>query len=329
MDLRHISKSYGEQQLFKEVDIHIQRGDKIALIGANGTGKSTFLRIIAGQESFEGDREEGHNLIPSFYAQHQLESLSLKDEILEELKHAAPSKPESELRALLGCFLFSGDDVFKRIKVLSGGEKARVALAKTLVSEANFLLLDEPTNHLDIDSIEILIEALKRYEGTLILVSHNRYFISKLATTIWWIEDQSVRSYPGTYDEYVDHRQKRDAESKQGSKPGSTGPQKKETSNSRSTSTDKEGRNPSKKTEQEMRKLNRGLEEQEKLIAALEERKLHLEEEIGMLDPNNTQGYASLGGELKQLKLDLEAAQEVALAIMDQLIVLESSIGDG
>lgn len=203
MNLDHINQGFGNQLLFEDVEREIVRGDKIALIGANGTGKSTFLSIIANDIPFKGSRKEGHNVITSFYAQHQLESLHLDYEILEELQYDAPHKTEMELRSMLGCFLFGGDDVFKKIKVLSGGEKARVSLAKTLVSEANFLLLDEPTNHLDIDSIEIIIEALKRYEGTLIFVSHNRYFIEKLANKVWWIEDQDVREYPGSYKEYL------------------------------------------------------------------------------------------------------------------------------
>lgn len=203
MDLKGITQGFGDKLLFDRVEREIVRGDKIALIGANGTGKSTFLSIIAGEIDSEGERKEGHNLDPSFYAQHQLESLHMDYEILQELQYDAPHKTDMELRSMLGCFLFGGDDVFKKIKVLSGGEKARVSLAKTLVSEANFLLLDEPTNHLDIDSIEIIIEALKRYEGTLIFVSHNRYFIEKLANKVWWIEDEDVREYPGDYKEYL------------------------------------------------------------------------------------------------------------------------------
>ena len=203
MDLNGITQGFNNQVLFDDVNREIVRGDKIALIGANGTGKSTFLSIIADELPFEGTRKQGHNVEPSFYAQHQLESLHMEYEILQELQYDAPHKTEMELRSMLGCFLFGGDDVFKKIKVLSGGEKARVSLAKTLVSEANFLLLDEPTNHLDIDSIEVIIEALKSYEGTLIFVSHNRYFIEKLANKVWWIQDEDVREYPGTYKEYL------------------------------------------------------------------------------------------------------------------------------
>jgi len=203
MDLNGITQGFNNQVLFDDVNREIVRGDKIALIGANGTGKSTFLSIIADELPFDGTRKQGHNVEPSFYAQHQLESLNMEYEILQELQYDAPHKTEMELRSMLGCFLFGGDDVFKKIKVLSGGEKARVSLAKTLVSEANFLLLDEPTNHLDIDSIEVIIEALKSYEGTLIFVSHNRYFIEKLANKVWWIQDEDVREYPGTYKEYL------------------------------------------------------------------------------------------------------------------------------
>ncbi len=200
--LENVSKSYGDIEVLKPSTIGIERGDKIALIGANGIGKSTLLRIIANTEAHGGEVETGHNVIPSFYAQHQIEALTLANELLDELKQAGTGKLEQELRMILGCFLFSGDDVFKKIKVLSGGEKSRVALAKTLISEANFLLLDEPTNHLDIISVNILIQALQQYKGTFVLVSHDRHFISKVANKIWYIEDQLIKEYPGTYAEY-------------------------------------------------------------------------------------------------------------------------------
>ena len=201
--LENVSKSYGDLTIFRNSTAHIERGDKIALIGANGKGKSTLLRIISGSESVEGLREEGYNVIKGFYAQHQLEALNVSNEILEELKQSGLDKTELELRQLLGCFLFSDDDVFKKIKVLSGGEKSRVALAKTLISEANFLLLDEPTNHLDFISENILIQALQQYQGTCIVVSHNRHFVSQVANKIWYIEDAEIKEYPGTYDEYI------------------------------------------------------------------------------------------------------------------------------
>src|SRR6478609_5363704 len=209
--LKDISKSYGSLDILKHSNATIERGDKIALIGANGKGKSTLLRILANTEPVEGERTIGYNVIYGFFAQHQLESLHVDNEVLEELKQAGSGKTEQELRNVLGCFLFSDDDVFKKIKVLSGGEKSRVALAKTLISEANFLLLDEPTNHLDFISENILIQALQQYLGTFIVVSHNRHFVSQVANKIWYIEDQQIKEYPGTYDEYEYWRKKNEA----------------------------------------------------------------------------------------------------------------------
>lgn len=202
INLSNISKSYNDIEIFSNTSAQIHRGDKIALIGANGKGKSTLLRIINGNEPFEGKREEGYNLRKAFYAQHQLESLNPGNQIIEELKQTGSHKTEMELRTLLGCFLFNDDDVFKKIKVLSGGEKSRVALAKTLISEANFLILDEPTNHLDFLSENILVQALQQYEGSCIMVSHNRYFISEIANKIWYIENKQIKEYPGTYPEF-------------------------------------------------------------------------------------------------------------------------------
>lgn len=202
--LKNVSKSFPGVPIVENTGAEIDRGDKIALIGANGKGKSTMLRIIAGAETFEGEREWGHNVVESFYAQHQLEALNLNNNVLEELQDARSGKNDLELRSLLGAFLFSGDSVEKKVKVLSGGEKARVALAKTIASKANFLMLDEPTNHLDIHSVDLLVESLNKYEGSLILVSHDRYFISRLANKIWEIDNQKIREFKGTYAEWED-----------------------------------------------------------------------------------------------------------------------------
>ena len=204
VELKNASKSFGKIKILEAAQAEIERGDKIALIGANGKGKSTVLRMVAGNEPFEGQRVWGHNVEESFYAQHQLEALTLTNTILEELQQCGSKKTDVELRALLGAFLFSGDDVDKKIRVLSGGEKARVALAKTIVSKANFLMLDEPTNHLDMHSVELLAEALNKYEGTIILVSHDRYFISKTANKIWEIVDHQIKEFKGTYQEWVE-----------------------------------------------------------------------------------------------------------------------------
>ncbi|MFP4090395.1 MAG: ribosomal protection-like ABC-F family protein [Cyclobacteriaceae bacterium] len=202
VELHDVSKSYGDLQILKHSSCAVERGDKIALIGANGKGKSTLLRILAGTEPHNGERRMGYNVEMGFYAQHQLEALNINSDILSELKQAGTEKTEQELRGVLGCFLFSDEEVFKKIKVLSGGEKSRVALAKTLIEESNFLLLDEPTNHLDMQSVNILIQALQQYQGTCVIVSHDRYFITEVANKIWYIENQELKAYPGTYKEY-------------------------------------------------------------------------------------------------------------------------------
>ncbi|MFN4284362.1 MAG: ribosomal protection-like ABC-F family protein [Lacibacter sp.] len=214
-ELKDVSKRYGTLEILNLASAEIERGDKIALIGANGKGKSTLLRIIAGTESFTGERKWGHNVRESFYAQHQLEALDINNTLLDELKSCGSQKTDQELRTLLGCFLFSGDDVDKKIRVLSGGEKARIALAKTIISRANFLLLDEPTNHLDMHSVELLIEALLKYEGSYLLVSHDRYFVSRTANKIWEIIDGKIRVFKGSYTEYLDWKERKEKELQQ------------------------------------------------------------------------------------------------------------------
>ena len=212
LTLKDVSKTYPGLTILEHTDGLIEKGDKIALIGANGKGKSTLLKIAAGTDAMHtGSVELGHNVSKTFFAQHQLEALHLENEILQELQSFAPKHTETELRSILGCFLFSGDDVFKKIRVLSGGEKSRVALAKALTADANFLLLDEPTNHLDIQSINILIQALKQYQGTFILVSHDRYVLDEVANKIWYIEDHKIKEYPGTFREYEDWMARRTA----------------------------------------------------------------------------------------------------------------------
>ncbi len=212
--MEHVSKSYPSVPILENAESVIEKGDKIALIGANGRGKSTLLRIVASADkAYEGLCETGHNVSQTFFAQHQLEALHLENEIIRELQAFAPKHTETELRTLLGCFLFTGDDVFKKIRVLSGGEKSRVALAKALTADANFLILDEPTNHLDIQSVNILIQALQQFEGTFILVSHDRYLLDKVANKIWYIEDRKIKEYPGTYAEYEEWQSKRPATS--------------------------------------------------------------------------------------------------------------------
>ena len=210
----HLNKKYDETEIFNNSHFTIERGDKIALIGANGKGKSTLLRIIAGTESVSGELKEGYNVTTSFYAQHQLESLNVENDLMKELQIFAPLETDQRIRGILGAFLFNRDDVFKKIKVLSGGEKARVALAKLILSKSNFLLLDEPTNHLDMQSVEILTEVLQDYEGTFIVVSHDRFFVEQIANKIWFIENHQLKEYPGTYEEYEHWLERKRAEKK-------------------------------------------------------------------------------------------------------------------
>ena len=212
VDLKDVGKSYGDLKILQNAEAQVIRGDKIALIGANGKGKSTLLRMLVGNEPHTGTIEEGWNVESAFFAQHQLEALNLKNDLLNEIGTVSSEYTEKELRTVLGCFLFTGEDVFKKVKVLSGGEKSRLALAKTLITQSNFLLLDEPTNHLDMFSSSVLAESLDNYAGTVLFVSHDRTFISRVATKVWWIEDGKIKEYPGTYDEYKEWMKKREKE---------------------------------------------------------------------------------------------------------------------
>lgn len=281
--LKDVSKSYGDQTILKHTDAHIERGDKIALIGANGKGKSTLLRIIYGSEKFQGERQEGYNVIKSFYAQHQLEALNVNYEVLEEMKASGTDKTEMQLRSVLGCFLFTDEDVFKKIKVLSGGEKSRVALAKTLISEANFLLLDEPTNHLDIQSVNILTQALQQYEGSFIVVSHDRYFVTQIANKIWYIENNQIKEYPGTYEEYTWWREKQaasQAASKAASQPAPSNALKKEPVKESKKEKPSAETQESREIQKELKALQKRLEEIEANIIEQETQVEEVEKEL-------------------------------------------------
>jgi ATP-binding cassette subfamily F protein 3 len=297
--LSNLSKSYGNVEILKNTNAVIERGDKIALIGANGKGKSTLLRILSGTEPVSGERTLGYNVIQGFYAQHQLESLNTENEILEELKQAGSGKLEQELRAILGCFLFTDEDQFKKIKVLSGGEKSRVALAKTLISEANFLLLDEPTNHLDFISENILIQALQQYAGTFVVVSHNRHFISQIANKIWYIENHQIKEYPGTYEEYEYWR-------KNLAQPNAAEPPKKE-----SKPVKPETKTSDDETEKKRRKLSRQLAEAEEEVQRLEFNQKKIEAELARPETyDNPQQADTLKNSYRQNQAALQQATE-------------------
>jgi ATP-binding cassette, subfamily F, member 3 len=276
--IKDASKSFGNVKIVEHTGAEINRGDKIGLIGANGKGKSTLLRMVAGVEPFEGERIEGHNVKDAFYAQHQLEALNMEHTVLEEMNYSGSGKTELELRTLLGCFLFSGDDVDKKIKVLSGGEKARVALAKTIVSKANFLLLDEPTNHLDMHSVDLLIEALNKYEGSYILVSHDRYFVNKTANKIWEIEDYKIKEFVGTYDEWERWKQERKSAADNDSKKKETAAVKKSTSIEKKSNNHPENREQQK----ELLRIKKQFEQLEEKIAKSTEEKKQLEANLAL-----------------------------------------------
>ena len=202
-----VRKQYGEKQVLRDVSFTIERGDKIALVGRNGAGKSTLIKLLIGAETPTGGTVTlGHNVLPEYFAQDQYKVLDAKETLLGSISRAALRVPEVELRSLLGCFLFSGDDVFKPLGVLSGGERNRFALARILVSPSNLLLLDEPTNHLDMRAKDVLLEAIENYSGTVIFVSHDRYFLDRLATRVLEVNDGVATSYPGSFPEYLRDR---------------------------------------------------------------------------------------------------------------------------
>jgi ATP-binding cassette subfamily F protein 3 len=198
-----LAKSYGPKKVFEGVRFGIERGDRIALVGVNGAGKSTLIKLLTGEEApTAGKVKLGHNVVSEYFAQDQYKVLNGDARMLDDISKAALKVPEVQLRSLLGCFLFSGDDVFKPLGVLSGGERNRYALARILVSPSNFLLLDEPTNHLDMRAKDVLLDALAAFSGTVIFVSHDRYFIDRLATRVLEVENGSVTSHEGNYEDY-------------------------------------------------------------------------------------------------------------------------------
>ena len=211
-----VAKSYpakagtnsGEKEVFRDVGFMIEKGDRIALVGVNGAGKSTLIKLLAGAEpATRGEFKLGHNVEPDYFAQDQYKELDADARMIDDLGAASPRSTQTELRSLLGCFLFSEDDVFKKIGVLSGGERGRYALLRLLLHPANFLLLDEPTNHLDLRAKDVLLDALMDYTGTIVFVSHDRYFIDKLATRVFEIGDGKVEVYPGNYEDYLWRKQ--------------------------------------------------------------------------------------------------------------------------
>ena len=319
LDLKVQRKAYDDRVIIRDSALQIMRGDKIALIGANGIGKSTILRVIADIEPFQGEVTLGHNVKPSFFAQHQLEALNPVNDILSEMSKFVYQKGEAYVRGILGGFLFTGDDVFKKIKVLSGGEKSRVALAKTLLSEANFLMLDEPTNHLDIQSIQILSGALQQYEGTYVVVSHDRYFLREIANKIWYIEDGLIREFPGTFDEFTYHQALQKEKAKQ-ERQAAAAPQVKQQAKVAEPAAAKPDYQAEKERRKRETKVKTEVERIESQIMALEEKREQLVAK--MIDPSMAVKFddlAAIQKEVDQIDRELAPANKNWEKLLEEL----------
>jgi ATP-binding cassette subfamily F protein 3 len=320
LDIR--SKKYRDLCIFEDTKATIERGDKIAFIGANGKGKSTLLRMIEGVEPFDGKNEEGYNVIRAFYAQHQLESLNIENNLLRELQVCAPDQSDTTLRTLLGAFLFKGDDVFKKIKVLSGGEKSRVALAKTILTKANFMLLDEPTNHLDIQSVNMLIQVLQKFKGSYVVVSHDRFFLAEIANKIWFIENHKLKEYPGTYAEYEEWMERR---RQNGELPDPTSTKREKPVEVEPVTPDTGTVVADVKSKKEIKKLTDAVKQLEEEMEKLKAKKFQTEQELSQPETYaNAAKAKSLNGDLQSITsqlAEIHSKWEIAFA---KLIEAES-----
>jgi ATP-binding cassette subfamily F protein 3 len=306
LELAQLGKSYDDRELFKSVSITIGRGEKIALLGPNGVGKSTFLKAIMGQIEHEGAVTLGHNVSISYFAQDQAEKLDPTLSIYDTVDLVAKGELRKDLRSILGAFLFSGEDVDKKVSVLSGGERTRLALCCLLLSPSNFLILDEPTNHLDLQSKEVLKEALLHYEGTFIIVSHDREFVNGLSNRIWDIENQSIQIHHFSLQEYLDYKMQKNTPSTAAQKPKEVKIEKKEESTAQKS---EEGNKPQKinkakqKIEREIGNLEKQIEQKERLLT-------ELENQLGELDYENKVQYNQVLNQYETEKLTLESMYE-------------------
>ena len=301
LELKHLQHAYGELLVYRDLNLTIERRQKTVLVGANGAGKSTLLRLLAGVLPLQkGERTLGYNVELGYFSQHRAEMLDLRRTVLAEASDIANPPNEQAVRSILGAFLFRGDDVFKPVSVLSGGEKSRLALVKLLLAPPNLLLMDEPTTHLDMRSIESLLGALQQYQGTLLFISHDAYFIRQIATSVFQVQDGEVTLFPGDYDYYLD-KSARDA-------AGQAGTADRVTTNSESRSVGSQNDKERKRREaaerqakyQLRQELKNQLSEVEQRVVALERRQNEL---VSTLESQDGGAAASL--ELKQVADEL------------------------
>ncbi len=322
-----LAKSYGSKQVFSGARFNIERGDRVALVGVNGAGKSTLIKLLTGEEMpTAGSIHLGHNVVAEYFAQDQYKVLDPEARMLDDMNRSAVRVPEVQLRSLLGCFLFSGDDVFKPLGVLSGGERNRYALARILVSPANLLLLDEPTNHLDMRAKDVLLEALASYSGTVVFVSHDRYFIDRLATRVLEIEGGAVTAYEGNYEDYLRRKAAleapipAEAPAEQREKPASIGTTiviegGYEESNGAAGSTAQRSRRLNPIKQKQMKDRCVFLEEE---IPRIESGLAHTEEQLGIyVSAAETERLTKLAGELRGQLATLTAEWEELTAQLE------------
>jgi ATP-binding cassette subfamily F protein 3 len=320
--LAGIHKAYGDNVVYAGIDFEVERGAKVALVGPNGAGKSTLLRMMAGALAFDrGERTLGSHVAVHYYAQHQLEALTPTLTILEELERAAPELGQTRLRTILGTFLFSGDAVEKKISVLSGGEKARVALAKMLVRPAALLCMDEPTNHLDLASREVLEAALASFPGTIVFISHDRYFINRIATQVVEVTRGTLVTYLGSYDDYLDAKARAAAEAPLAPtprpRPAPAAPPRPEPV-ARVPRPDASRRTG--KVAKDVRELRRRLEDVERQIHALEARLAEIGERLG--DP----AFYADGERVRAVSAERKNAEEQVTWLMREWEQLSTAL---